>query len=85
MVPRIGTTIIKLAVMSLIVGMVLSFFEIHPRMLLENFGETAQEIFAIAASFIEWAVPYVLIGAVVVIPIWVIFAVLGYARGRKAR
>ncbi len=85
MVPRIGTTIIKLAVMSLIVGMVLSFFEIHPRMLLENFGDTAQEIFAITASFIEWAVPYLLLGAVVVVPIWVIFAVLGYARGRGAR
>ena len=85
MAPRFATTIIKLAVASLVVGWLLSFFEIDPRNLIENFGETAPEIFAIVASFVEWAVPYVLLGAVVVLPIWLVFALLGVARSKRLK
>ena len=80
---RIGSTIVKLAILSLLIGMALSFFEVSPQRLLENFGETVQDIFEIAVSMVEWAVPYVLLGAVVVVPIWVVFAVLRVARGKK--
>ena len=80
---RIGSTIVKLAILSLLIGMALSFFEVSPQRLLENFGETVQDIFEIAVSMVEWAVPYVLLGAVVVVPIWVVFAVLRVTRGRK--
>ena len=80
---RIGSTIVKLAILSLLIGMALSFFEVSPQRLLENFGETVQDIFEIAVSMVEWAVPYVLLGAVVVVPIWVVSAVLRVARAKK--
>ena len=80
---RIGSTILKLAILSLLIGLALSVLDIHPRRLLENFGETVQSIFEIAVSMVEWAVPYVLLGAVVVVPIWVVSAVLRVARAKK--
>jgi len=47
----------------------ISFFDINPKELLANFGETLQDIFARAVRCIEWLVKYVLLGAVVVVPI----------------
>jgi hypothetical protein len=78
-------TIIKLAVASLIVGLFLGFFNIDPRELLAEFGDTVQKIFSIVASVVEWGVKYVLLGAVVVVPIWLIFFLIGRMRGRKSR
>jgi len=56
-------TIIKLAVASLIVGLFLGFFNIDPRELLAEFGDTVQKTFSIVASVVEWGVKYVLLGA----------------------
>lgn len=69
---RVRETIIKLLVISFFVGISLSFFDVDPRKLLANFGETIDEVFAAVAGFIEWSVKYVLLGAVVVVPIWAV-------------
>jgi len=76
----IKDTLIKILVFSFVIGVLLSFFEINPKELLANFGDTVQEIFSIVARIIEWAVKYILLGAVVVIPIWFIFFLLGKAK-----
>ena len=70
-------------VFSLIVGLLLSFFDINPTELLAAFGETAEMIFGVVADIIEWAVKYILLGAVVVVPIWLIYFLIGKARGKK--
>jgi len=75
-------TIIKLAVGSLLLGLLLSFFSISPRGLLEGLGGTALEIFDIIAGMLEWAVQYILIGAIVVIPIWLVLYAWGKFRGK---
>jgi hypothetical protein len=81
--PRVGATILKLLVASLLVGLVLSAFSISPRALLAKLGTTAQQIFDVFAGMLEWAVPYVLLGAVVVIPIWAIVIILRIARRKR--
>ncbi len=81
--PRpIGPTVVKLALASLVVGLLFSFLEIDPRNLLAALGETARDLFASAASVLEWAIQYILIGAVVVVPVWALLA-LGKAARRK--
>ena len=80
---RIGPTIVKLVVVSLVVGMLISFFEIDPRNLLAGLGETARELFEIAAKALEWSIQYILIGAVVVVPIWALLALARVARRKK--
>ena len=80
---NIRETLIKVLLFSFVVGVLLSFFEISPKELLANFGETVQQIFSVVARVIEWAVKYILLGAVVVVPIWLIFFFIGKARGKS--
>ncbi len=79
---NIKDTLIKVLLFSFIVGVLLSFFEINPKQLLANFGETVQSIFSVVARVVEWAVKYILLGAVVVVPIWLIFFFINKARGK---
>lgn len=81
---NVRDTIVKLVLVCFVVGLLISFFDIDPKELLANFGETVQDIFALAARFIEWSVKYVLLGAVVVVPVWLVFFLLNKAvRGRR--
>ena len=79
---NVRDTIIKIVLFSCVIGLLLSFFDVNPAQLLRNFGATAEQIFKIVADIIEWGVKYVLLGAVVVIPIWLIFFAIGKLRRR---
>jgi len=78
----IGKTILKLALVSLLVGLVMTFFDIKPQDILENFGESVAKVYATLTSWLRWMVPYILLGATIVVPIWAILAVLRLG-GRK--
>jgi hypothetical protein len=78
------STLVKLAVVSLVVGLLLRFFDITPARLLESFGETVRDIFTLAVDAVSWAVPYILIGAVVVVPIWVVMTILRVSKKRSS-
>jgi hypothetical protein len=65
-------TIIKLLIASLLVGLVMHWFGITPRNLIHNFGDSVVRIFGTLTSFIDWAVDFILVGAVIVVPIWLI-------------
>lgn len=81
--PRsLGATLLRLFILSLIIGLVLSAFDIRPESMLGAIGGTVESIFNVVADAIEWAVPFVLIGAVVVIPIWLILTAIRIARRR---
>jgi hypothetical protein len=77
------STIIKLAILSLLVGFALAFFEVDPRNLLTSLGSTVVEIYELVLRFLRWAVKYVLLGAVVVLPIWLVFYLIGLAKKKK--
>ncbi len=76
------STVIKLAIGSLLLGMLLAAFSISPQELLENLGGTVVGIFNALASMLEWAVQYILLGAVVVIPIWLVLYAWRKFRGK---
>ena len=67
-----GSTIVRILLLCLVVGLVISVFGISPEGILSLLGTTAERIFLTVAGVVQWAVPYMLIGAVVVIPIWVV-------------
>jgi Family of unknown function (DUF6460) len=76
-------TIIKLAVISLLVGVVLYLADIDPLSLWTNFGETVIEIWDMTISFFKWAAKYMALGAIVVVPIWLFFRLLKVASARR--
>lgn len=69
-------TVIKILIASLLVGLVMHWFGITPRSLIENFGDSIVRIFGTAARLIDWAIDYILVGAVIVVPIWFIVFLL---------
>jgi hypothetical protein len=71
--PRInGRSIVKILVASLLVGIVLAALDIDPRNLLESAQAAFEKLADMGVSFFNWAFTYILIGAVVVVPIWLI-------------
>ncbi|MAM94989.1 MAG: hypothetical protein CMI61_10250 [Parvibaculum sp.] len=64
-------TIFKLAVASIAVGVMLAVFGIKPIDLWRDFIDTLARIWEMGFEAIEWSVQYLLLGAVVVIPIFV--------------
>jgi len=69
----IGKTIIRLAVISLVVGIVLSWLNIHPVDIFRDFGHTVERIYELIRRFVGWAGGYILLGAVIVVPLWLLF------------
>lgn len=70
-------TVIKLLVLSLVAGVVMRWLNVTPWSLVENFGDTVERLFAWGRRFVGWAVDYVLVGAVIVVPLWLILTFAG--------
>lgn len=62
----------KLLVVSLLVGLALDYFEISPADLIHDIPATVGRIYDAAASVFEWGGKYVLLGAIIVVPVWVL-------------
>ena len=82
--PKItARTIVKLIIACLLVGLVLSTLNIDLRNILESGQNAIEWLIKVGGEFFGWALSYILIGAVVVIPIWLILYMVKAARGRK--
>lgn len=81
--PRItGNTVVKLLVLSLVVGLILTGLNIDPKNILISMRDGAIRLFEMGVDVFGWAFTYILIGAVVVIPIWLALYLLRYLRGK---
>jgi len=76
------STIVKLIIACLLVGLVLSTLDIDPRNILASGQAAIEWLIEVGGEFFAWAVTYILIGAIVVIPIWVIIYLLKAAKTR---
>ncbi|MEK9662076.1 MAG: DUF6460 domain-containing protein, partial [Alphaproteobacteria bacterium] len=80
---NVTSVIVKLFVLSLVAGVAMSALDISPESLLEDLGGTALDIFHVVVDALEWAIPYVLLGAVLVVPIWLVVTGLRFIHGRR--
>lgn len=79
----IGGTIVRLLILSFVVGFILNVLDLDPGSLLRGIGGTVESVFTTVVDAVRWAVPHVLIGAIVVVPVWLVVYLLRYARGRR--
>ena len=63
-------TLVKVAVASLIVGTILTHFGITPEKLIKEFGLSYERIEELARRGLSWAGPNLLLGAMVILPVW---------------
>ncbi|WP_205563175.1 DUF6460 domain-containing protein [Cohaesibacter haloalkalitolerans] len=75
-----GPVILRLIGLSVVVGVVLSALNLHPRQLLSYLTSLVQHIYYMGFDAIHWAVEYFLLGALIVFPIWLILRLLKIGR-----
>jgi Domain of unknown function (DUF6460) len=63
-------TLVKVAVASLVVGTILAHFGISAEQILKTFGLSADRIEDFAKQGFAWAWPNVLLGSLVIVPVW---------------
>src|SRR5690606_16132639 len=78
--------LIRLALISIVVGVVMSALDIRPDNILYFLDRTLRRIWEMGFGSIEWLLEHLLLGAIVVIPIWIIARLIGVARrsGRES-
>ena len=63
-------TLVKVAVASLIVGTILAHFGITAEQLMRDFGLPQERIINLAQQAFSWALPNLLLGSLVIVPVW---------------
>ncbi len=73
---------LKLLALSFVVGLVLAMLDIDPRDLIADIPGTIRAAFNRVMRLLTWAWPYIALGAVLVVPAWIVIVVLRMMRGR---
>ena len=82
--PRITFgTIVKILIASLIVGLLLTWLNVDPTTLLNDLVGLARDLFEWSVSVLGDAMTYMVVGAVVVVPLWGITYLWRMLRGRR--
>ena len=69
---RLLSMMIKIVLISLLVGVALSSFNITAAQVLKDFGLTPDQILNFVRRGFNWALPHIILGALITIPIWLV-------------
>lgn len=72
--------IVRLALLSIVVGIVLSALGITPANFFYNLNIIGRRIYDMGFGAIEWVLQYLALGAMVVVPVWLIARLVGLGR-----
>lgn len=78
---RLLSGIFKIAVVSLLTGVALSALDVSAADLLEGLGLTPEGAVGLVRQGMEWALPNVMLGSLVILPLWVALYILRPPRG----
>jgi acetyl-CoA acetyltransferase len=70
MFARLISSLVKVAVASLIVGTVLAHFGITADQILKDMGITPERLAELARQAFAWALPNLLLGSLIIVPVW---------------
>jgi hypothetical protein len=68
--PQFTTGLLKLLFASMITGALMNLFGLSAENLLAKIGQTPEQLWIMVVAFISWAIPNILLGAVIILPIW---------------
>jgi hypothetical protein len=75
-------TILRILAASLVVGMAMAWLDVQPRDVLHWITGNIDEALQNAQAWLVWGVKYVLLGAVIVVPIWAVGYLFRFMRSR---
>ena len=65
-------TFVKVLMASLVVGAIMSHFGITPETFMKGVGVSQERLAELAQSAINWALPNLLLGSFVIVPVWLV-------------
>lgn len=75
--------ILRLALISIVVGIVMKALGIDLGNFFQRINELLRNIYDLGFGAIEWVLEYLLLGALVVVPIWIVARLFGATRSKS--
>lgn len=69
---RMVSTVVKIAIASLVTGVVLTRLNLSAEQILLEVGLTPDRVVKIAEEGMRWAAPNIVLGSIVVVPVWLV-------------
>ncbi len=76
-------TLVKLAIASLIVGTIMTHFGVTPDQLMKELGVSQERVMELARAGMIWALPNLLLGSLVIVPVWFVIYLFRPPRPRS--
>jgi hypothetical protein len=76
------SVIFRLILLSILIGVILQALGLDPWNIFESLGRLVLSIWDMGFDAVRWLWRYLLLGAVVVVPIWLIVRLMRVAKGR---
>jgi hypothetical protein len=76
MLQRFTWTVIKVVLASLVAGTIMAHLGVTPERLVKMAGLTPERLEELARQALAWALPNVLLGALVIVPVWFVIFLL---------
>lgn len=70
------STLVKFILGAVLVGALLNEFDISADEVLTDVGFTPEHIMALMREGVDWALPHFILGALVLVPIWIVIFLL---------
>ena len=78
---RIASSVVKIGLASLILGVVLSGLNVTPEQVLSDIGITPEQVIETFRKGVTWAVPHILLGSMIIVPVWIVIYLFRPPRG----
>jgi Domain of unknown function (DUF6460) len=78
---RLISTVVKIAIASLITGVILTKLNLSAEQILLEMGLTPQNIMDWLQQGAAWAVPNIVVGSIVIVPVWLVVYLFRPPRG----
>jgi hypothetical protein len=76
---------LKLAVICVVVGIVLNVLGVDPTDLLRGIPDILRAISELGWGWVEWVFRFFVLGAIIVIPVWIIVRIVKFMSGDSGR
>jgi hypothetical protein len=76
-------TLVKITVASLIVGTLMAHFGVTPDQLIMALGLSQDRLMELARQALNWALPNLLLGSLIIVPVWFVVFLLRPPRARS--
>ncbi len=76
-------TLLKVTVASLIVGTVLAHFGVTTDQIMREVGLSQERVMELARQGLTWALPNLLLGLLIIVPLWFLFYLFRPPRARS--